>query len=171
MEQFLNNINENNVSQKEIFSENCIICLSSLIEKQLPINSQIISNQENDDMIKITQECGHSFHKKCIEEWFKSEEICPLCKEHFEDSTDVDEIKQKIMSIQAIVNPLINQCEFYYEGSRIMYKKQPLVYPPRNKFFSKSNKDSECKRNHHIITEEMEDGIVNEAEDTVRLNK
>ena len=44
LEQFLNNINENNVSRKEIFDENSIICLSSLIENDPPINNKKILN-------------------------------------------------------------------------------------------------------------------------------
>jgi hypothetical protein len=24
--------------------------------------------------------CGHKFHKKCIEEWFKQKKICPICR-------------------------------------------------------------------------------------------
>ena len=27
----------------------------------------------------IILECGHFFHKDCIEEWFKKKRICPMC--------------------------------------------------------------------------------------------
>tara|TARA_B100001758_G_scaffold36350_2_gene27638 strand:- start:706 stop:1149 length:444 start_codon:yes stop_codon:yes gene_type:complete len=27
--------------------------------------------------------CGHEFHQSCIEEWFKVEQTCPLCRDDF----------------------------------------------------------------------------------------
>ena len=29
--------------------------------------------------------CGHEFHQTCIEEWFKREETCPLCRDEFNE--------------------------------------------------------------------------------------
>jgi len=28
----------------------------------------------------ITKKCKHCFHKKCIEQWFKNHNTCPLCR-------------------------------------------------------------------------------------------
>jgi hypothetical protein len=38
---------------------------------------------ESTDDIK-TLLCGHLFHQSCIEEWFKQEESCPLCRDEFD---------------------------------------------------------------------------------------
>jgi hypothetical protein len=29
----------------------------------------------------ITMECGHKYHKKCIINWLKTKNVCPLCNE------------------------------------------------------------------------------------------
>ena len=165
LEQFLNNINKNKTFQNDIFTDNCIICLTSLNKNiiidtvqelnnlksndfnlsnnQLSISEQKISNQENDDMTKKTLECGHSFHKKCIEEWLKKVKICPLCKEHFEIPIDSENAQKKIMNIQSVVNPLIKKLGFYYEGNRMINKRQPRIYPlKKNNFNRRSNSNN-----------------------------
>lgn len=48
-----------------IVGEECPICL----EQYIP------------GIYKRTLSCGHYFHKKCIDEWFKRENMdCPLCR-------------------------------------------------------------------------------------------
>lgn len=44
----------------------CAICLSSM-------------SSEKDTAITKT-ECGHKFHTKCLEEWIKRSNTCPLCR-------------------------------------------------------------------------------------------
>ena len=30
--------------------------------------------------------CGHIFHKKCVDRWFKKDERCPICREYHQIS-------------------------------------------------------------------------------------
>lgn len=32
---------------------------------------------------KRTLDCNHSYHKKCIDKWFKNSTFCPLCKKEY----------------------------------------------------------------------------------------
>ena len=46
----------------------CSICLSSFAD-----------SDGSDDVIKETP-CGHCFHQKCLENWFKCSRTCPNCR-------------------------------------------------------------------------------------------
>ena len=59
----INNINEYTILNKEFENNECIICLEKMIIG---------------DKIKILG-CGHIYHYKCIDEWFKRKKECPLC--------------------------------------------------------------------------------------------
>ena len=45
-------------------NEICIICLN-----------EISSNQK-----RKVLDCGHIYHKHCIQKWFEVKKICPICK-------------------------------------------------------------------------------------------
>ena len=53
-----------NITFKEINSPECIICLEEY--------------NNRDNIIKL--ECGHIYHKKCVEDWFKINSNCPNCR-------------------------------------------------------------------------------------------
>lgn len=44
----------------------CSICLEDL----------------NGSTREMRTSCGHCFHEKCLQEWFKTERICPNCRAH-----------------------------------------------------------------------------------------
>jgi len=50
--------------QKKIYDTECIICLESL---------------KKNDKLSIINNCGHYYHTKCLNLWFKKKEVCPLC--------------------------------------------------------------------------------------------
>ena len=56
-----------NQNIKKVFNESCIICLENF-------------NHNNKEEIISTLECGHQFHEKCIVEWLKKNDKCPLCR-------------------------------------------------------------------------------------------
>ena len=39
-----------------------------------------LENFKGIDIIKSFYKCGHIFHKKCLEDWLKRSNCCPLCK-------------------------------------------------------------------------------------------
>lgn len=53
---------ENN-NEVAITEDQCLICLEELS----------LDKTE-------TFSCNHTFHRKCLEEWFKIERTCPLCR-------------------------------------------------------------------------------------------
>ncbi|ORX60975.1 hypothetical protein BCR36DRAFT_365560 [Piromyces finnis] len=57
---------------KEIQETKCSICLL---------------NYEKNDELRILL-CTHSFHKECIDNWFKTSSTCPICR------TDLKELKK-----------------------------------------------------------------------------
>ena len=68
---------------REIFTESCIICLEdfkSVEEIQMleSVNQKVFEKEETS-----TLDCGHKFHRKCISDWLKKEESCPICRTKF----------------------------------------------------------------------------------------
>ena len=64
-----NNINEEKIDyiivKKDFENNECIICLDDM---------------KIGDNIKILK-CGHIYHYKCINDWFKVKKECPICCE------------------------------------------------------------------------------------------
>jgi len=50
---------------------------------------EYLSNNENTikDSV-IIKKCGHAFHTKCIKEWFKERNTCPMCRSELNDNHD-----------------------------------------------------------------------------------
>ena len=160
LEEFLNNIEKDETALGGIYTDYCVICLYSFdqnipaIDEELSFDDFVIldipdkkyplindennekQNEKYDFMKKTTLECGHSFHKKCINELLEKNEKCPICKELLNISIDPAEIQQKIINIQKIAKPLIKNYGFYYEKCKMKYKTTPRVYPEKNKFFT-----------------------------------
>ena len=51
------------IVEKEFENNECIICLEKMIKGE---------------HIKILN-CGHIYHEKCINEWYKKVKECPIC--------------------------------------------------------------------------------------------
>ena len=66
--QIVNENIETNVEEKET----CRICLDDLC-----------SREHN----KMELECGHSFHKDCLEEWRRENNTCPICRTEVKQRT------------------------------------------------------------------------------------
>lgn len=65
----MNNIDDNiddNLSSSSNDEPKCTICFETL----------------NGDIKQL--ECSHTFHEKCISEWFKSQSTCPICRKEIE---------------------------------------------------------------------------------------
>ena len=61
-----------------IFNESCIICLDKFEEKNNSnVTKEIPTNEEEKTSVL---DCGHKFHEKCIVEWLKKHNKCPICR-------------------------------------------------------------------------------------------
>jgi len=73
---------------KNIFNDSCIICLDNLDDKNEIIKNIEVSKEkeqakeekEKEKENIAVLECGHRFHEKCIIEWLKKHNICPICR-------------------------------------------------------------------------------------------
>jgi hypothetical protein len=50
-----------------------------IVKENEEVCSICIENMKTDHKLKILK-CNHYFHEKCIMEWLKNSEVCPLCR-------------------------------------------------------------------------------------------
>ena len=131
---------------KEIFNQTCIICLDDFKPQEIK-ESEKKELLEKEDISLL--ECGHKYHKKCISDWIKKDQKCPLCKakidnkekENNENKTRVDKyiifnnVLTEILRIQENKN-LLNEVEL----NRI----RRLYHPD---YAYSSNKNEDIKNN------------------------
>ena len=131
---------------KEIFNQTCIICLDDFKPQEIK-DSEKKELLEKEDITLL--ECGHKYHKKCISDWIKKDQKCPLCKakidnkekENNENKTRVDKyiifnnVLTEILRIQDNKN-LLNEVEL----NRI----RRLYHPD---YAYSSNKNEDIKNN------------------------
>ncbi|XP_057980107.1 RING-H2 finger protein ATL66-like [Malania oleifera] len=39
-----------------------------------------LSAYQDGDRVKVLPECGHSFHRQCVDRWLMTQASCPLCR-------------------------------------------------------------------------------------------
>jgi hypothetical protein len=70
VEQFINlllNRKSILIFNKKNYGEECPICLE-------------IFGELDDDSLLCTLKCGHSYHKKCLNDWLFKDNTCPNCR-------------------------------------------------------------------------------------------
>lgn len=133
---------------KDIFDESCIICLGAFKSADSVKNKENTENKELLDKEEtFVLECGHKYHRKCISDWVKKEEKCPLCKIKIDNkgkdnneigkNTNFANILTEILRIQANRN-LLTQMEV----SRIN-----RLYHPKYRSISNLNSNSNTNKN------------------------
>lgn len=65
----------------QLKNQTCSICRISLNEAALLAPNTSYEDQEDASHFTdvIIGECGHSFHRACIERWLKVRPVCPQC--------------------------------------------------------------------------------------------
>ena len=153
---------KNRASTKEIFSETCTICLDDFKSKEEIESIQHSGNKEYFEKVETsTMECGHKFHRKCISDWLKKEESCPMCRMKFNlksyennynnsknnllGNVDFGQILEGILRVQSEFN-LLNRREI----SRIqrIYNPRPAHQQYHNNYHQFNNNYQQYNNNY-----------------------
>ncbi len=66
---------------KTIFSQSCIICLDYFMPERDKLKIENLLDKKRLKREKTNLlECGHKFHERCIVEWQKTQNECPICR-------------------------------------------------------------------------------------------
>lgn len=66
---------------EEFAHEECMICLDEISEYDSEIQK-----------FPVILECGHIFHRRCIQQWKSINHTCPLCRQNFHASNQLSPI-------------------------------------------------------------------------------
>ena len=131
IKEFLNKNKDKEI--KAIFNDSCVICLEEFQKE--------IESSENNDIKKEEEktkvlECGHKFHEKCIIEWMKKQNKCPICRN--EQKYDKDENKVVIEQDNNFFQFLLN-IQIDYPNERTVNNNivEPLFNTIRSNFLSR----------------------------------
>ena len=144
---------KNRKNPKEIFTESCIICLEDFKSNDELHTLESINKQAFEKVETSILECGHKFHRKCIEDWLKKETNCPICRMKFniksnendngskvnnEFNINFTHILENILRVQSETN-LLNRNEIH----RIRN-----IYHPRNNEYENRYKSNNNHNNY-----------------------
>ena len=76
IKEFLENNRKKQINH--IFNESCIICLDNLPTDNNEGKDRNMAQTEEEKIAVL--DCGHRFHDKCIIEWLKKHDKCPICR-------------------------------------------------------------------------------------------
>ena len=120
MSAFLSNYSNN----PSVLDEVCIFCLYSLNPKVPESNRSQLdeSNAFGLNSVKKNQ-CGHSYHTKCFEDWtLLEDDICPHCIEKLDKEDSVEKVTKKLIDIQSKLHKVFNELTFRFENNKLKYK-------------------------------------------------
>ena len=104
-------------SDKNIITDNCIICLNSLnVENNL---------DPNDEYSISTLQCGHKYHLKCISEWFlKQKHTCPMCREQINLNLPQEnnrQFQENLLRVQSDLHPAFALLAFDFANDNLTW--------------------------------------------------
>ena len=135
---------KNRANPKEIFTESCIICLDDFKSNEELNALENSGNKEYFEKVETsTMECGHKFHRKCITDWLKKDESCPMCRMKFniksndnnninKDSNNNDNALANIIFDQILEGILRLQSENNLLNRREIGRIQRIYNPSHN---------------------------------------
>lgn len=135
---------------KEIFSESCIICLEDFESIERIKELEKSENKEAFEKAETSVlECGHKFHRKCIADWLKKEQNCPMCRMKFDikdnDNGPKGSNSQTNFNFQNIMSEILRiQSNEGFINDREVTRIRNYYYPreSRTKSFSTTHNES-----------------------------
>jgi hypothetical protein len=119
----------------------CPICLND--ENNDENNDKNNENNDENNNINIQICCGHKFHKKCFDKWYKESETCPVCRKKF------DEQMYKIDNLNNMKNiEMYNKINYLLIEQQLIYWCDECDDEINNiNYFNKENKEyNVCKK-------------------------
>ena len=133
------------------------------IEKYLTCS---ICQEIFDDPFRIT--CGHTFCKKCLNEWEKKSKnsLCPLCREEYIENFSGKDLIAQSMINDALVTCIYKGCPWKEKLSNLYNHIQNCLFEPGKlpTFMKKTDffeKDKNPKKEKNPQIEESEDDLGN----------
>ena len=164
IKEFLNRNKNNKI--KRVFNESCIICLEKFMpeEDKLKIENLFDKKRLKEEKTNIL-ECGHKFHEKCIIEWLKTQNQCPICRRNIKYDNKINKKNENIsegselihfdnisLSIDDVINDLIyvQRDAFPHQisqdqGNRIIsnYNEEKNEKSNNNYYYDDNNNDND----------------------------
>ena len=164
IKEFLNRNKNNKI--KRVFNESCIICLEKFMpeEDKLKIENLFDKKRLKEEKTNIL-ECGHKFHEKCIIEWLKTQNQCPICRINIKYDNKINKKNENIsegselihfdnisLSIDDVINDLIyvQRDAFPHQisqdqGNRIIsnYNEEKNEKSNNNYYYDDNNNDND----------------------------
>ena len=120
MSAFLSNYSNNH----SVLDEVCILCLHSLNIKGPESNRSQLDESNSFGLSSVKKnQCGHSYHTKCFEDWtLLEDDICPHCIEKLDKDDPVEKVTKKLIDIQSKLHKVFNELIFRLEDNKLKYK-------------------------------------------------
>ena len=137
---------------KEIFTESCIICLGDFQSNEKIKELENSGDKENYEKEEIsTLECGHKFHRKCIADWLKKEENCPICRMKFNIKGKDNNANKQNSGININFDHILSEVLRIQSNTNLLNTRQinriRNVYYPSHSHSSSSHKRSYSSHN------------------------
>ena len=144
---------KNRENPKEIFTESCIICLEDFKTNDELHTLESINRQAYEKVETSVLECGHKFHRKCIEDWLKKEQNCPICRMKFDlnsNNNNANKVNSEfnINFMNILDNILRVQSETNLLNRNEIHRIRTIYYPRNNAYENRYNQNYN-RENYH----------------------
>ena len=144
---------KNRQNQREIFSESCAICLEDFKSNDEIKMLQSTNQNEFEKVEAILLDCGHKFHRRCITNWLRKQENCPICRMKFEFNANDNNANKannefNINFPQLLENILRVQNEANLLNTREVSRIRRIYYPRSNYNNNSRNNNNSSSQNN-----------------------
>ena len=129
----------------EFYDRNCLISKENIYDLICPICLNVLNNPKSCSF----KNTSHSFCKKCIDTYLKSNNICPICKNQFNYKTNY-KIESKLISTQFTCKyniygckTILNYYQYFNHINDCKYKSRGAQYECQVEKYNYTNKNFE----------------------------